>query len=279
MNKFFKAIFFQVWWIYRRLFKPCNLEIHLSEHCNLNCVSCSHYSPLATPKFCDIAQLRNSLSKLSRFANEFYTIRLLGGEPLLNPNIVEIISIVRDLFPDTNIQLITNGLLLMPPCTKHINETFWETCRHNKISIAITIYPIGTDADIIRKICLDNGVNFSIYGFRTGDSGFNLYSLDPKCRGNILNYYRCRDTDSLQLADGKFYSCSQCAYVEHLNKAFGCHFKQSERDYIDVDNIDSRYAIKRFRWRAKPFCKYCVFPRQKTNWHRSQRNISEWVRQ
>ena len=279
MNKIVRAIQFQAWWIYRLLFKPCNLEIHLSEHCNLNCISCSHYSPLATPKFCDVYKLRISLSKLSCFASEFRAIRLLGGEPLLNPNIVEIISIVRDSFPDTDIQLVTNGLLLMPPYAKHINEIFWEACRHNKISIAITVYPTGTDTKEIKRICLNNGVNFSIYGVRTGESGFELYSLDPKCRGNILNYYRCRDMDCLQLADGKIFSCSQCAYVEHLNKAFGCNFKQSKRDYIDVNNIDSKFTIRRFRWRAKPFCKYCIFPRQKTNWHRSQRMVNEWVYQ
>lgn len=277
MNKIIKTIHVQAWWIYRLLFKPCNLEIHLSEHCNLNCVNCSHYSPLATPKFCDVSKLRISLSKLSCFASEFRAIRLLGGEPLLNPNIVEIISTVRDAFPNTEILLVTNGILLVPPYAKHINETFWEACRHNKISISITVYPTGIDPEEIERICLDNGVDFSIYGVRTGDFGFEHYSLDPQCRGNILNYYRCRNMDYLQLVEGKIFPCCQCAYVEHLNKSFGYNFKQNKRDYIDVDNIHSRFAIRRFRWRAKPFCKYCVFPRQKTNWHRSQRKANEWV--
>ena len=32
---------------YDRWKSPLVIEIHLTDHCNLNCIGCSHYSPLA----------------------------------------------------------------------------------------------------------------------------------------------------------------------------------------------------------------------------------------
>lgn len=279
IKKLYKAILVQGWWIYRMLFKACHLEIHLADHCNLNCAGCSHYSPLANPTFCDISQLHYSLSKLSDFANEFRTIRLLGGEPLLNPEVADVIKAVRSYFPNTHIELLSNGIMLMSPYAEHINETFWESCRKNNIVISISIYPTRTDDNFIKKVCLEKGVKFNIYGDRTKNSCFKLYSLNPKRQGCRMNYYRCREIDFLQLADGKIFSCAQCAYVGHLNRALGYNFEPRKGDYIAVDSIDSIFALRLFRLKSKPFCKYCVFPRQQTDWHLSERKSAEWIQE
>lgn len=277
MRALLNIIRFQVWWIGRLLFKPTNLEIHLADHCNLNCASCSHYSPLAAQKFCDVDVLTASLSKLSRFENEFRSIRLLGGEPLLNQNVTKIISLIRMCFPNIRIELVTNGLLLMPPFREYINDAFWTACRNNKIMIAVTIYPSMIDTETIKKTCLERGVKFRVYGNRTGNDGFNRFLLDPKRQGKKMNYYRCQEIDCLQLVGNKIFSCAQCAYVGSLNQSFGYSFEQNKKDYIAVDEISRAFAIRRFRLRAKPFCKYCVFPHPKTDWSKSQKKAEEWV--
>lgn len=268
---------FRAWWIFRMLFRPCNLEIHLADHCNLNCAGCSHYSPLAEPTFCDVAELKESLSKLSAYAKAFRTIRLLGGEPLLNPKVSEIVGMIREYFPHNEIELVTNGLLLMRSHSDNIDEAFWECCRTNNIVIGATVYPTGCDYDALKRMCKDNGVQFHIYGDRTVQSGFEVYALNPDRKGCRLNYYRCHEMDFLQLVGGRIYSCPQCAYVGALNKALGYDFKHRKGDYIEVDDIKCRFSLRLFRLRAKPFCKYCVFPRRKVDWRPSKRSASEWV--
>lgn len=59
-------------------------------------------------------------------------IDLMGGEPLLHPQIVKIFDITRRILPQTFICLHTNGILL----TK--SPTILGACRKNKIAFKIT---------------------------------------------------------------------------------------------------------------------------------------------
>lgn len=90
--------------------QSANLEIHICDHCNLRCVACSHESPFATERFDDPATLRLALKALWRHY-EAPLIKLLGGEPLLHPDIGAIIEAVRAV-TGSRIRIVTNGLLL-----------------------------------------------------------------------------------------------------------------------------------------------------------------------
>lgn len=198
---------------------------------------------------------------------------------MLNPEVTRIIKVVRNYFPDTDIELLTNGILMIPPYVESINETFWETCRENDIIIGVTIYPIGIDYEMIKRVCAEHGVRSYIYGNRTEQSCFDLYYLNPKRSGSKKNYYRCREMDFLQLVGNRLFSCAPCAYVGHLNKAFGYDFEHRKGDYIEIDHMDSIFAVRLFRLRMKPFCKYCVFPHRQINWRKSKCRADEWVQE
>ena len=93
------------------MYKANNLEIHVIDSCNLDCVGCSHesphmpYSPVKTDK------LKQCLKELKK---HYHTplIKLLGGEPLLHPKIDLIIKSVKNV-TDTRLRLVTNGTLLL----------------------------------------------------------------------------------------------------------------------------------------------------------------------
>lgn len=63
-------------------------------------------------------------------------LELMGGEPLLHPNIIRNNEIARNNF-EGEINVCTNGILL-----EKQSSTFFEACNRLNISIAITIYPI-----------------------------------------------------------------------------------------------------------------------------------------
>lgn len=113
------------------------LEIHLCDHCNLNCKGCGHFCYLVRDEiFTDLEQFTKDINELSKkiFIKQ---IRLMGGEPLLHKQVNEFINITREAYPKSDIRLVTNGILL--PTMK---EDFWETCRKNKIKIDMSKYPI-----------------------------------------------------------------------------------------------------------------------------------------
>ena len=101
-----------------------SFEVALAEHCNLRCAGCDHFSPIAEPEFADIKEFERDFSRLSELFNgQAQEIHLLGGEPLLNPDIVLFLQVARKSFPQAIIDITTNGLLL-----KQMSEEFWTAC-------------------------------------------------------------------------------------------------------------------------------------------------------
>lgn len=253
---------------------PFELEIHLAEHCNLNCISCMHYSSIAEESFPNFLTLSNQIEKLSKSIKYFKTIRLLGGEPLLNPEIVKILKMIRKNLSDVEIELVTNGILLL---SNKINASFWNACKENNIIISITKYPINLDYDKIKEIGNKNNCEVRIFGDRMGHDSFCAYKLYFNgYKKNFIKYITCQNRRCLQLVGEKIYPCSVSAYVNHINKKFNTKFIHSKHDFLPLDKLDLFNLIK-FLSRAKPFCSYCS-PRSKGfPWKKSKFSEDEWI--
>src|SRR5262249_58572664 len=86
-------------------------EFHIAEHCNLRCRSCAHLSPALPKHFVDPDALASDLTALAR-SYQVTVLRLLGGEPLLHPNLLDIMMAVRESHIAEKIEITTNGVLL-----------------------------------------------------------------------------------------------------------------------------------------------------------------------
>ena len=65
-----------------------SFEYHLADHCNLNCKGCDHFSPIAETKLTEFTQFKKDINRMSElFEKKAKSIHILGGEPLLNPEI------------------------------------------------------------------------------------------------------------------------------------------------------------------------------------------------
>ena len=138
-----------------------HFEFHLAEHCNLNCIGCTHFSPLAEPEFLEVEDFRNDIERLSYLTGgNARFINLLGGEPLLHPEINSFFKIAREYFPEAKISIVTNGILL-----PQMDNCFWTSCRENKIVIAVTEYPIGFDYLSIRNKIRNENISKSNFRF------------------------------------------------------------------------------------------------------------------
>ena len=86
-------------------------EYNLTEHCNLRCAGCSHSSELLPKKFAAVKEFQRDLAVLSQVLH-LNELKLLGGEPLLHPDLLEFLRCARASGLAEEITLITNGLLL-----------------------------------------------------------------------------------------------------------------------------------------------------------------------
>ena len=118
------------------------LEHHIVDHCNLNCAGCTHFSPLVEePWYEDIRIFKQDFTKLAEMT-DVRLIRLMGGEPLLHPQLCEFLQIVRNLFPNSEIQLVTNGILL-----KQRRDELLPLCNNLKIKICTSNYHLNFSID------------------------------------------------------------------------------------------------------------------------------------
>ena len=80
------------------------LDFDIIHKCNLYCRGCNHFSCLVTNEdgLIPVEQVTSDMKRLSEIF-EPYKIVILGGEPLLHPNLNDILINARKIFPKTNI--------------------------------------------------------------------------------------------------------------------------------------------------------------------------------
>lgn len=276
---FFNNLRFRLWRIYRLIAKPCALEINLVAHCNLNCAGCTHYSPIAPKLFMSVGEFREAVEHLKKMGRAFGILRLLGGEPLMHPDLLEILEIAGRELKGKRVELYTNGVLLSGERQSEFVEALCRTCRRYGIHIYITVYPINIDYEKSFATLKERGVSVVLMGDRRQSESFRLMLLDPSRRGCRSNYYLCTETDCMQLVGDRIYPCSESAYCGFLNEKYErLEFRHRKGDYIEVKDIRNALSLRLFRMRSKPFCEYCVFPRPLIDWHHSQSTADEWVK-
>ena len=101
------------------------------------------------------------------------SIKLLGGEPLIHPDLLQVISLCRGIFKNTRILLVTNGILL-----KTMSEEFWKTCQNNQIAISISLYPINIDFDYIKRKTDNYGIELSVFAMRDDFGKWKIQKKD-----------------------------------------------------------------------------------------------------
>ncbi|MDR0580516.1 MAG: radical SAM protein [Holosporaceae bacterium] len=254
-----------------------SFEVQLADHCNLNCVGCSHFSPVADRHFLSVDEYEKDCNAFAQLAKKYVReIHLMGGEPLLHKGISEIIKISRSNFSDCAIVIVTNGILL-----DNMGENFWDVCKSNNVVIKITPYPININVKEICRLSMKHGVCIESH---TDDSVYKMKFrkdvYDPDgLQKNWHSFKKCSKKICHHLYNGKFYMCPAPAYIKYINKFFEKDFKVTMEDYIDIYSVKDARTILDYIKKPIPFCRYCDMDATDHNvvWSISKREISEWM--
>jgi len=257
--------------------KVLNFEVHLTDHCNLNCKGCNHFSSISDEIFLDTNSFKNDCMRIAELTGgHIGNLLLLGGEPLLHPNVNEIMEISRASFVMGNISILTNGLLLM----KQPKE-FWQSCKENDIKVIVTKYPIKLNFQEIGDKAEKEGVKMEFFG-NTGIEEKKMFREPLDLSGKqdpITNFKKCyKANDCITLKEGKLYTCTVPPHINHFNKYFNLNLQVSENDYIDIYKAKSLIEIMNFLCKPIPFCRYCKLDSLSGfKWSTSKKEISEWT--
>lgn len=254
-----------------------SFEVHITEHCNLNCKGCYHFSPLAKDEFLSEDEFEKDIKRLAELSNgEADRITLLGGEPLLHPNICEFIEISRSYFPSCNLELLTNGILLL-----NMPEEFWKCGKKNNLALYCTRYPIPLDYGEIEKKAKENGLTVGYHNdISAGEKTLIKYPFDITGNQDAKwNFEHCtRSNLCTTLKHGRIFPCPMAAHAHLAKNYFGLDIELSQNDSIDIYKSEDMKEIMEFLTKPIPFCKYCNLRKrpEQISWERSRFLLNEW---
>jgi len=231
-------------------------ETNVVDHCNLKCNGCTHFSNISEPKFADATILHMHLSRLNDIFGKIIRFRILGGEPLLHPDIINILKISRKALPYSQIELVTNGLLLdkMP-------EEFFQTLYKNKISVEISNYPptqnkIKQLKEMLSSFKIKYSVTPMIMNFTA--------NLNPKGTSDQEKTFKnCRHRRCTILRNDNIYICPICAYIDSYNNYFNKNIPLPKG--INIYSNSAKQILKHLR-KSEETCRYCTNVANYVNW-------------
>lgn len=154
-------------------------------------------------------------------------LSIVGGEPLLNPELERIIYLLRDKWPKSNLHLVTNGSLL----TQQQLAGLPAWCVANNVTVTVSSHlPFEKMSKAYRQLIkwrqlypsfrwnselsLNNWVQ--LY-----QGGPDIHSMRPFTDNNQQeSWNNCRNKKCVQLYDGKLWKCPPIAYLQLLKQKY-----------------------------------------------------------
>jgi organic radical activating enzyme len=220
-------------WNYKK--KVCLMEVHstITSRCTLKCKHCNMFMPYYKEHVDYTAKdILEDLELLFRHVDYIVAYEILGGEPLINGELADMIRQIGDRYGNRigNIGIITNGTLLP-------DEQLIEISKKYNVKYDFSDYTDIVDYkkrfDAAVKIVSDAGLRYSVNrSLRWCDFGFpvnnRMYDFD-KVREHMLS---CGPIFH-GLNDGKYYYCHVSWSADKAKL-----LKNVSDDYIDLRTLD-----------------------------------------
>jgi hypothetical protein len=195
------------------------LELHVANTCNLSCESCSHFSNdghrgMLAPEEADSwMRVWNK-----RIRPEYFC--LLGGEPTMNPKLVEIVLMAGRNWPESQVSLTTNGFFLekhpkLPAALQQVRAHLLLSVHHNAPEyVQLLDRPVRLLREWQRQYKFSVYFNDSYHNWTRryrgrGEAVMPFADNDPRS-----SWENCRARFCRQLFRGRIWKCSTIAYLQ-----------------------------------------------------------------
>lgn len=227
-------------------------EMPIIDSCNLNCKGCLFgCNRNGIQEYMTVEEIEKDFKRMAELFEDIPWIRILGGEPLLHPEIKKVMELCRKVFGDSEIDLCTNGLLI-PKLDDNVLESFKE----NRITIHISGYRptykmMPQINDRLSKFNLE-------YTVLKRDDFYKFYTINDKNDPN-LSHAKCMSAGCRELYKGRLSKCSGALAFTRLNEQFGTNYEVKKNvDWFDIhDKEISVWDIDRSLNQPAAICKYC----------------------
>lgn len=226
------------------------LEVHILNHCNLNCDHCCSYSPLLKKWEIEPEQVQKDLLAIKKYLRPSF-LKIVGGEPTLHSKLLEILKVAKASSISPIVSLTTNGNFLSKVTDECLEYLDW---------ITVSIYPKRnyTNEDIKKfaKKAKSFGVTMN---WKVQDKFVNMNRpelADHKTSKETFQgcwiHHRCHS-----VREGYFYCCTRTQYLKALSK--NDSFNKDGIPIEKMENSSTLLDIKNYLNREEPLlsCRLC----------------------
>lgn len=243
--------------------------VPVAEHCNLNCRGCLHFCHQGQrPYYYMLENYIRDIRQLHKYFYNIDTFRIYGGEPLLNPELSGFIEATHKEFPHSQINLLTNGILLTS-----MSDLLIACLRENKVNICWSVYPVMNRRQVEKisaflekqQLQYESNEIFEFYTCFNPRGDTDKEDAFRKCSGKFCHVLR----------DGKISSCPAPMINQYIN-SFGVQLDFSD-GMLDLYGGISTEEILSFLKTPHTACRYCTAPRTfKWEQQNNDATLTDW---
>lgn len=235
------------------ILSPTHLELIVADHCNQSCRSCNHASPAVDKWLADPDSVNQNFSVLAKYYRPKF-VKILGGEPLLHPELAKVIQASRSTGISDHFQLSTNGLLL-----HKMDDAVMGVIDELEISVYPGTARIKEILSLAREKTLQFGKKLTVNEYDVFRATFTAVGTSNEILVNKI-YKTCKIAHVWAcgaVRDGNFYKCAASIFIPQLVE----NIPGEDDNRIEI-NDSEEFQAQLFAFINSPdsmsCCRYCL---------------------
>ena len=208
----FKTLCGLQWRLKKKLYLH-RVEMPITQRCSLKCKACASLIPyIKDPVTYDKEELFVQMDRLFACVDTIHRFRLLGGEPLLHPEIGSIIDKAMACDKLNTVDVVTNGTI-MP------SDELLKHMKDSRFTLVVSDYgPYSKIIGEIAKACDAKGVRYEILEYEKNRHWIDMGRLEKRGRTEreLKDQLRHCGNFCRTLLEGKMYYCPRAAFGPRL---------------------------------------------------------------
>lgn len=224
----------------------------ITERCSLRCKDCSNLMQYyQSPKNISKDMALKQLKRLLDIVDGIFDVRIIGGEPFMNPEMYDILYEALNLDRISNFSIYTNATILPDSKMK-------ELLKNDKIKCEISDYgELARNFPKFVEIMENEKIRYHVVRMNEWHALGALKNRDMTEAQMKQLFSHCYCNDLLTLLNGKVYRCPYSAHGRNLNA-----IPYNEEDEVDLFSGSREYLRSKLKFMIfeKNFdnaCGYC----------------------
>ena len=220
---------------YNKFFIPC-LEVSLTTFCTLCCKDCANLMQYyQKPYHVEAKTVLSDIQALVKATDGIDCLRLIGGEPLLWPDLAKVVKYAVSEKKINGILIVTNGTLLLPDAVCKILS------KSDKCKVSISDYSEkSVSISQLIKQLKRNNIKFTVKKVVWKDK--SDVSNRHKNKKQLMNTYRKCPNHFFSLLNGELHMCPRSSHGTDLGV-----FPKKEQEYVKISAFQNSPKLLRKR--------------------------------